>query len=78
VTLQNNLRGASWPVAPLQSHNISKHVMDVMAIFHIHFFLLAVRSVGTRKYCMQTKATPLKVCVFIFSVILHIALCFLN
>jgi hypothetical protein len=38
VTLQNNLRGASWPVAPLQSHNISKHVMDVMAIFHIHFF----------------------------------------
>jgi hypothetical protein len=25
-------------VAPLQSHNISKHVMDVMAIFHIHFF----------------------------------------
>jgi hypothetical protein len=27
VTLQNNLRGTSWSVAPLESHNISKHIV---------------------------------------------------
>jgi hypothetical protein len=65
VTLENNLREASWFVAPLESHNISKHITDVMTLFHIHYFSLKVRLVGTRKYCMQTKAMPLKVCVFI-------------
>jgi hypothetical protein len=65
VTLQNNLGGASWSVAPLESHNISKHIMDVMTLFCIHYFSLEVRLVGTRKYCMQTKAMSLKVCVFI-------------
>jgi hypothetical protein len=65
VTLQNNLRGASWSVAPLKSHNISKHIMDVMTLFCIHYFSLVVRLDGTRKYCMQTKAIPLKVCVFL-------------
>jgi hypothetical protein len=33
--------------------------------FCIHYFSLEVRLVGTRKYCMQTKAMSLKVCVFI-------------
>jgi hypothetical protein len=65
VTLQNNLRGASWSVTPLESNNISKHITDVMTLFRIHCFSLEVRLVGTRKYCMQTKAMPLKVCVFI-------------
>jgi hypothetical protein len=65
VTLQNNLRGALWFVAPLENHNISKHITDVMTLFHIHCFSLMVRLVGTRKYCMQTKAVPLKVCVFL-------------
>jgi hypothetical protein len=64
VTLQNNLKRASWYVAPLESHNISKHIMDVMTLFHIHYFSLVVRLVGTRKYCMQIKAISLKVCVF--------------
>jgi hypothetical protein len=65
VTLQNNLRGALWFVAPLESHNISKHIMDVMTLFRIHCFSLVVRLVGTRKYYMQTKEIPLKVCVFL-------------
>jgi hypothetical protein len=65
VTLQNNLRGASWSVAPLESHNISKHITDVTSLFHIHCFSLEVRLVGTRKYCMQAKVMLLKVCVFI-------------
>jgi hypothetical protein len=75
VTLQNNLRGASWSVAPLESHDISKHITDVMTLLSIHYFSLEVRLVGTRKYCMQTKALSLKVCV---SVILYITFCFLN
>jgi hypothetical protein len=29
------------------------------------YFSLEVRLVGTRKYCMQTKAMSLKICVFI-------------
>jgi hypothetical protein len=33
VTLQNNLRGSSWSVAHLESHNISKHITDVMTLF---------------------------------------------
>jgi hypothetical protein len=65
VTLQNNLRGASWSVAPLESHNISKHITDVMTLFRIHYFPLVVRLVETKKYCMQNKAVPLKVCVFL-------------
>jgi hypothetical protein len=65
VSLQNNLKGASWSVAPLESHNISKHVTDVMTLFRIHCFLFEVKLVGTRKYCMQNKAMPLKVYVFI-------------
>jgi hypothetical protein len=52
-------------VAPLESHNISKHITDVMTLFHIHYFSLVVRLVGIRKYCMQTNAIPLKVCVFL-------------
>jgi hypothetical protein len=57
-------------LAPLESHNISKHILimyitDVMTLFHIHYFSLMVRLVGTRKYYMQTKAFPLKVCVFL-------------
>jgi hypothetical protein len=36
VTLQNNLRGASWSVAPLDNYNISKHITDVMTLFCIH------------------------------------------
>jgi hypothetical protein len=51
-------------VAPLESHNISKHITDVMTLFRIHCFPLVVRLVGTRKHCMQIKAIPLKVCVF--------------
>jgi hypothetical protein len=65
VTLQNNLRGVSWSVAPLESHNILKHIMDVMTLFHTHYFSLELRLVGTRKYCMQTKEMSWKVCVFI-------------
>jgi hypothetical protein len=65
VTLQNNLRGALCFMAPLESHNISKHITDVMTLFRIHCFSLMVRLVGTRKYCMQTKVIPLKVCVFL-------------
>jgi hypothetical protein len=65
VTLQNNLRGASWSVAPLESHNISKHITDVITLFRIHCFSHEVRLAGTRKYCRQTIAMPLKVCVFI-------------
>jgi hypothetical protein len=65
VTLQNNLRGALWFVAPLESHNISKHITDVMTLFRIHYFSFVVRLVGIRKYCMQTNAIPLKVCVFL-------------
>jgi hypothetical protein len=65
VTLQNNLTRASWSVAPLESHNISKHITDVMTLFRIHYFSLVVRLVGTRKYCMQTNTIPLKVCVFL-------------
>jgi hypothetical protein len=48
-----------------ESHNISKHITDVMTLFHIHYFSLVVRLVGTRKYCMQIKVIPLKVCVFL-------------
>jgi hypothetical protein len=65
VTLQNNLRGASWSVTPLDSHNISKCIIDVVTLFHIHCFSLVGRLVGTRKYCIQNKAIPLKVCVFL-------------
>jgi hypothetical protein len=65
VTLQENLRGASWSVASLESHNISKHITDVMTLFRIHCFSLVVRLVGTRKYCIQNKAISLKVCVFL-------------
>jgi hypothetical protein len=64
VTLQNSFRRASWYVAPLESHNISKHITDVMTLFRIHYFSLTVRLVGTRKYFMQIKAIPFKVCVF--------------
>jgi hypothetical protein len=49
VTLQNNLRGASWSVAPLESHNVSNLIMDVMTHFRIHYFPLVVRLVGTKK-----------------------------
>jgi hypothetical protein len=52
-------------VAPLESHNISKHITDVMTLFRIHGFSLVVRLVGTRKYFMQTKAISLKVCLFL-------------
>jgi hypothetical protein len=38
VMLQNNLRGALWFVAPLESHNISKHITDVTTLFRIHYF----------------------------------------
>jgi hypothetical protein len=38
--------------------------MDVMTLFHIHYFSLVVRLVGTRKYCTQIKAILLKVCLF--------------
>jgi hypothetical protein len=48
-------------VAPLESHNISKHITDVMTLFRIHYFSLVVRLVGIRKYCMQIKAIPLKI-----------------
>jgi hypothetical protein len=65
MTLQNNLRGASWSVVSLESHNISKHIKDVMTLFRIHYFSLEVRTVGTRKYCMQINAMSLKVCVII-------------
>jgi hypothetical protein len=65
VTLENNLRRALSFVAPLERHNISKHITDVMTLFRIHCFLLMVRLVGTRKYCMQTKPIPLMVCVFL-------------
>jgi hypothetical protein len=51
-------------VAPLESHNISKNITGVITVFRIHYFFLVVRLVGTRKYCMQIKAIPLKVCVF--------------
>jgi hypothetical protein len=47
VTNKINFRGASWSVAYLVSHNISKHIMDVMILFHIHYFLLEVRPDGT-------------------------------
>jgi hypothetical protein len=46
-------------------HNIVKHITYVMTLFRIHCFSLVVRLVGTSEYCMQTKAIPLKVCVFI-------------
>jgi hypothetical protein len=46
-------------------HNIAKHITYVMTLFRIHCFSLVVRLVGTSEYCMQTKAIPLKVCVFI-------------
>jgi hypothetical protein len=65
VTLQNNLRGASWSVAPLESHNMSRYITNVMTLFHIHYFSLEVRLVGTRKYYRQTKVMPLMVCMFI-------------
>jgi hypothetical protein len=78
VTLQHNLIGALWFVAPLESHNISKHIMDVMTIFHIHCFSLVVRLVRIRKYCMQTKAIPLKVCVFLCDCDFVYPLSFLN
>jgi predicted nucleotide-binding protein (sugar kinase/HSP70/actin superfamily) len=65
VTLQNNLSGASWSVAPLESDNISKHITDVMTLFHIHCFSFEVRLIKKSKYCMQTKVMLLKVCVFI-------------
>jgi hypothetical protein len=36
----------------MDSHNISKHITDVMTLFHIHYFSLVVRLVRTRKYCI--------------------------
>jgi hypothetical protein len=52
-------------VAPLKIHNISMHIINVMTLFRIHYFSLEVRLAGTRKYSLQTKAMPLKVCAFI-------------
>jgi hypothetical protein len=41
-----------------ESHNISKHITDVMTLFRILCFSLMVRLVGIREYCMQIKAIP--------------------
>jgi hypothetical protein len=65
VTLLNNLRGASWSVAFLERHNISKPITNVKTLFRIHCFSLEVRPVGTRKFSMRIKEMSLTVCVFI-------------
>jgi hypothetical protein len=63
-------------VAPLESHNILKHITDVMTLFCIHCFSHVVRLIGTREYCMQIKTILLKVCVYLRFVILYVYLFF--
>jgi hypothetical protein len=52
---KRNFRWASWFVAYLASKSTSKHITDVMILFHIHCFFREVRPVGTRKYYMPIR-----------------------
>jgi hypothetical protein len=60
VTLQNNLRGALWFVAPLESHNISKHIMDVMTLFRIHCFFPRGEAGWNKKILYADQRDPIE------------------